>query len=242
MNKTTKHQSGFTVVEFLIIIVVLAVIGGVGYLVYKKHHKTDKTTTASAKQTAPQPAKSDPYAGWKSYTSDLGGFSVKYPASGWTITAYGDDGSKATGSAVTANESHFAINEDIGQGSTTSNLQYSVSMDVEGNLSAIGQDNGALNYRLGSVQKTLNNGIQLWQTSEDTFNTSSVPKCGDNGIVMIKAASDNHLYATLPNGKYLNFTAGFCNGPLQQLTQGYQQQVNDPETATATKILESISY
>jgi hypothetical protein len=251
MPKLRKNSNGFSAFEAILIIIIIGLIVVIGYYVWHNNKKdtsnnTQNTastiSTSATKQKTSTKPKPNPYAGWKTYTSTLGGFNIKYPGTGWTLTAYHTNSGWVTGSSVTANENQFAINENPGQGSSNSNLKYSVSVNIENTPSAISQDNGALTYSLGSAQKTLGNGIQLWQTSENTFNTAGVPRCDGNGIVMIKAVSRDELYAKLPNGKYFNFTAGFCDGPNQKLTQSYHQQVNDPELSIAKKILESVNY
>ncbi len=74
MNKKSKNQKGFTVVEGLLIVLILVVIGTVGYIVYHNDHKTKASVSTTA----------NPYAGWKSYTN-LSPVSFKYP-SNWTVT------------------------------------------------------------------------------------------------------------------------------------------------------------
>lgn len=84
MNKISKNQKGFTLVEALLIILILVVIGGVGYMVYHNDHKAKTasvSTTAATKPKASTPAKptteSNLYAGWQTYSGH--GFTVKYP-------------------------------------------------------------------------------------------------------------------------------------------------------------------
>jgi Tfp pilus assembly protein PilE len=83
MNKINKNQSGFSVVEFLLVILILVVIGAVGYMVYHNDHKTkvsSLSTTNSSKSTT------NPYAGWKTYSiSSPTSFSFKYPTN-WTLS------------------------------------------------------------------------------------------------------------------------------------------------------------
>lgn len=54
MNKISKNEKGFSVVETLLVLVIVVLIGIVGYMVYKNHHKTTvpnntaKTSTTSS--------------------------------------------------------------------------------------------------------------------------------------------------------------------------------------------------
>lgn len=58
MDKTFKNQKGFTAVEALLTILILAVIGFGGYYVYHTNHKTkivSSSTTVAKTSTAPKP-------------------------------------------------------------------------------------------------------------------------------------------------------------------------------------------
>ena len=95
MGKISKPQAGFSAVEAMIIILVLAVVAGAGYLVYKNHHKTKTTTppissttkTTMATKTA---TTADPYAGWKSYCDTATSGCFKY-SSDWNDVMLGTD-------------------------------------------------------------------------------------------------------------------------------------------------------
>lgn len=75
MGTMKQNQQGFTLVETLLIILIVAVIGFGGYYVWHSQHTSSSTTT---KSTAP--------AGWKTYISTTDKFSTVYPAT-WTYTA-----------------------------------------------------------------------------------------------------------------------------------------------------------
>jgi prepilin-type N-terminal cleavage/methylation domain-containing protein len=91
-------RKGFSIVEVLITIVVLAVIVGCGWFAW--HHTHDKNTSASKSTGSSQQTKSsstsssksttatttDPYAGWKPYCDSTYKYCFKYP-SDWTLTA-----------------------------------------------------------------------------------------------------------------------------------------------------------
>ena len=89
MQKLSENQYGFSAVEAMLVIVILALIGVVGWLVYENQHKSNPTvsttlststkpaTTTKATATPAQPA--NPYAGWKSFCSNAGGLCLNYP-------------------------------------------------------------------------------------------------------------------------------------------------------------------
>ncbi len=80
-----NQQAGFTVIEGLLILVVVGIIGGVGWFVLKSKNDSENTPKV---QTDPEyipnvtQNKVDPYARWKTYHNDKYGFSIKYPE-GW---------------------------------------------------------------------------------------------------------------------------------------------------------------
>lgn len=53
MTKVYKNESGFSVVEAILIVVIVALIGVVGWLVYKNHHKTTHVNTTNTSVTQP---------------------------------------------------------------------------------------------------------------------------------------------------------------------------------------------
>jgi len=91
INNVDKNQKGFTAVEGLLIILILAVVGFGGYYVYHTNHKTKAAvSTTAAKESTASSNKStvakttNPYAGWKTFCSTMGGLCLKYPTN-WTF-------------------------------------------------------------------------------------------------------------------------------------------------------------
>jgi hypothetical protein len=91
VNIVRNNESGFTVVEGLLTVLVLAVIGFGGYYVYHSQHKSTlvtntATTTKQVTSTTTSKRVADPYAGWKTYHSIFNsGLSFEYPAN-WVFT------------------------------------------------------------------------------------------------------------------------------------------------------------
>lgn len=90
------NQKGFSVVEVLIVIVVIGLVGAIGWTVYARQDndqdKQTPTPTSSQNEEADQATETaDPYEGWQTYTNSQLGYSFKYPDS-WTVTPinYGD--------------------------------------------------------------------------------------------------------------------------------------------------------
>ena len=53
MNKLSKNQKGFTAIEAVLIVVILVLIGVVGWLVYKNQHKTTAVKIATTSSNKP---------------------------------------------------------------------------------------------------------------------------------------------------------------------------------------------
>src|SRR5689334_22132151 len=83
MKKLTSQ--GFAALEALLIVVIVAILGGTGYYVYHANQKTSDTLNSASKdaQSSPQKksSKVDPIANWTAFTSTKGQFSLKYPSS-----------------------------------------------------------------------------------------------------------------------------------------------------------------
>lgn len=94
MNKVSRNESGFTLIEGLLVILILIVISGIGYMVYHDNHKSKPvsvSTTAGHKTvptqtttppTTPPTTPVSPYAGWQSYTLPKEKLTFRYPATG----------------------------------------------------------------------------------------------------------------------------------------------------------------
>lgn len=74
----SNRQDGFGLAGCLIVLVVLAAIGFAAWHVWSPKDKNPAAT-----ETTSSVATTDPYAGWKTYTSSFEKLSFKYPAS-WT--------------------------------------------------------------------------------------------------------------------------------------------------------------
>lgn len=104
---TTQDQSGFSVVEVLLVVLVVAVLTVAGFMVYQRH-KSTSTTSAAARNTTHTTTKevqTDPYAGWNTYTNSTYGISFKYPPA-WIPT--GDTTTDANTRGVSATKEEFA--------------------------------------------------------------------------------------------------------------------------------------
>lgn len=89
------NQKGFSIVEGILILVIIALIGGIGYYVYSKRDTkptTNVSQSTTQETTTATPVEADKTADWLVYSVD-GGYSIKL-ADGWILMKkQGNDGS-----------------------------------------------------------------------------------------------------------------------------------------------------
>lgn len=84
MHKKLDRQ-GFSIVEALIAIVIIAAIAACGWLAWRHNHdkkQTSKTTSSSQQSKSSSTTSTgttDTYAGWKTYCDNVYGYCFKYP-------------------------------------------------------------------------------------------------------------------------------------------------------------------
>jgi Tfp pilus assembly major pilin PilA len=85
VGKIRKNETGFSVVEVVLVLVIVCLISAVGWLVYKNHNKTNNSTvTANAtKANTSAQTKNSQAPATKTYSDQSKTFTVQYPAS-WT--------------------------------------------------------------------------------------------------------------------------------------------------------------
>lgn len=79
MSKITNNEKGFSAVEGLLILVIVAVVGFVGWYVNNTNKKTNSTYNATTQSSQSTPTMASPIAGRLTYKAADGTFSVKYP-------------------------------------------------------------------------------------------------------------------------------------------------------------------
>src|ERR1700683_3369487 len=96
MGKFRNSQAGFGIVEVVIVLVIVAIVGAAGWLIYKNHHKVTPATTMSSSSETNKPATvpASAYAGWKTASFTQEGLTLKYP-SGWSVLSQYVAGSSA---------------------------------------------------------------------------------------------------------------------------------------------------
>lgn len=85
MGKLKNNQKGFSAIEAIMLVVIVALIGAVGWMVYKDRHKTTVTTTTTQPtKTSSTPTSQQPTANTTTYTDSSKLFTISYPTS-WAV-------------------------------------------------------------------------------------------------------------------------------------------------------------
>ena len=236
MKTRQESEGGFGVVAVLMVVVIVFVLGAAGWFVYRHEHKsavrtvsTSSTTKSAANSTTTKStttkstttkSTSDPYAGWKTYTSSIGGLSFEYPST-WSVNSAAMN---ATTTEVTVFEYNSAATLSNNFGMTFEIAASPSSLTPEGSFS-----NGTTSQ--------LSNGLLAWQESETAAVAGGI---GGVACPLLDLASNNALYAQLSSGYYIEANGTFCLGQNNTSTYAYQEQVSSTEWAAGKMILASI--
>lgn len=118
MKKLHKSQNGFSAVEVILVIVIVGLLGGLGYYVWSQNKKdrseTTSTTTSTKKTEVKKKTESqDETLNWKEESNAELGYSYKYPnETGWenlvqkTAT---DSEAYAAGERINNSSVHFML-------------------------------------------------------------------------------------------------------------------------------------
>jgi hypothetical protein len=218
-------------------------LGAVGYFVYKNHHKSPTTSAVTIiKKTPSVPAKPatpvNPYAGWATYTSTLGGFSIKYPGTGWSLDGFQGETPVGPGystGSMNGSETQVRLFEDT---STNTSNQYAIVININKDSGQVASETSN-QYPNGSVT-SLSNGLQIWQTNASAITN---PQCfqDPNSSIDLDLVSNGNFYMQLKNGEYVSYLGSFCYGQKATTTYTYQQQVSSPEWTIAKEVLASLT-
>lgn len=228
------NQKGFSVVEVLIVFIVLGLIGGAGWYVWKKNNDTKPANTQNSeqnKQTSNGPTP-DEYTNWKTYTSTKGGFSFKYP-NDWVITGF-----KGANTVEAANlkgdEDQLRITQKNEAESKVDN--FGVNLSVGPTLPS---DGGMSDLsKFGAINKLTQDISVLDEYKEQTW-ASGAQK---NDCPTIRVVADNHIGMKLRNGKYLDFTGGYCWGEGLTTSLSFDDQKIKKSYQDTLLMLKSFTY
>ncbi len=234
MKPHSKNESGFTAVEGLLIILVLAIIGFGGYYVWHTQHKAKPgvavTTTKSTSPTSNKSPSSSPYAGWKTYTLTLEKLTFRYPST-WSLV----NNSDSTNDDVELNGTNgFEIRIGAGQ-------QVSAINNYSGNCNSQADP---VTFDNQSAYLDLNTVTQF--NSNDCAPASNPTTIGQ--IILSNSSSEAYPTNFLPTKNIARSTivvVADYNGPnfaKQNIYQTISYIENDTNYKDAKLIVDSMSY
>lgn len=230
MGKLNKDTQGFSVVELLLVIIIIILIGFVGWYVYHTDHKTTTATTSTKTSVKPPSTSTGSSSSLQTYTSTLGGFSLKYP-SDWNLDGFqGVSLSPVSGSQLNGTETEIRIESKQEKQPNGFGLTVTLSKSAPTATPYNTYGNG--------TTTVLTNNITLWQEKlQENFATGpSTDTCPQ-----IQIGTDDTYSMLLSNGEYMTVNGSFCYGQGQTTTYSYLQQINSPEWTDAINIIKSIN-
>jgi hypothetical protein len=197
----------------------------------------NKPVTSAPAKTAPTtpstPSESaNPYAGWETYTSTIGGFSLKYPPT-WGISGFRDYNDYSAGE-LNGREDEVRIISNSAQNNSSKENNFGVQLNISTNSSATPYDT----YGNGTTTLLANN-ITLWQEKEH-INYATGP--ATDTCPAIQIGKDDTYSMRLANGKYLSIFGSFCWAQGLTTTESYAQQVASSQWNDAISIIKSVSF
>lgn len=253
MQKTHTRQSGFGVVEVLLIIAVLAIISGLGWLAYDRFFSESSSvavtntggSSVSTHANTPTPP-SDPYAGWKTYTSSFGGgLSFKYPAD-WDFNASPPDaGSNISGgksNTVYLYSSKPQIKSANGGPVTTNQFMCVYVDEYAGQWSDADYlyPDPIKSERLADM-----NGKPVYLNiyADNTLDRDNRPMGNIMRLVSAPPSPHGSMYIDGKNGVYFAVTAQYnCVQGGEGINNLDDDYFSQPETIQAELILKSVSF
>lgn len=243
-----RQSSGFSHVIVLVGLIVVLVIGAGGWSVWHKNQKSSpvaKTTTTQTKKsdgkTSQEATPTDPYVGWKTYTSELGGFSFKYPAS-WSIEGWVGDNPVAS-KDINGQETSISVQSQV-NAAQPENGQVAVSINIVTPNTSLENDSNP--YDSSGTSTTLTNGIKLWNNSSSSDQTKQDPDAGNPSCFETKILgkeSVSHYYGyPLDNGLYLEASSGYCEGQKSTTALNYAQQAQNQERKDGVSVIASFKF
>lgn len=236
-----QNELGFTAVEGLLIVLILAVIGFGGYYVWHTQHskKASTPTTSALRKKATSTTPPNPYAGWKTATLQYDKIMYQYPSS-WTVT----DKSVTYGCVTPGSDDIYLT--------SPSNEQ----IELRTGVSCIG-DGGAVTF--GSAIPVESLGQKLYIAFEDWAGEGSPGPTTPQFACLARTSSPNTPLDFVSKNIFLNDSSSsdkstnssFCYYPYNQLTVQSADQLptesvssieNSTDFATAKLIFESMHY
>ena len=220
------RQRGFAEIIIIIGVLVLLAVGGAYYFGTQKNNIIPASSPTPAIQVSPIPTPDVP-GDWETFTSTLGGFTLKYPAD-WITQGF--EGSKESFSQNSNIIRFYSKTPTRGSAGIYMCIEFKIGLNDNYPL----KNGGFLSK--GNVN-TLPSGLEIFQEK-----ASSAGK--DYYRLSLTTADKKMSLVDLPNGNKLSATAEYncVQGDLDNLNLGLDQQANSYESMQAQLILRSLQY
>lgn len=247
--KISKDEKGFSAVEVVLVLVIVVLIGVVGWLVYKDHHKTTTAVLTSAPNRATETRVSPPissttpntYAGWSSCNNPSESLSIKYPST-WSVT-----GVNTNGSCPSSGQSLVIWSPQTSAAPYFFKISYTSPSPSDG---VIDGDSGTEAILSVSPLNVQNSKVPLYVVAfngpgsvnpNDVFELAVTDQDYTVGQTVdhVKVAASQKI-----NGDYYYLTANMVASQDQQYLGSYTlaQYQAQPDYNTVIKIFQSLSY
>jgi Tfp pilus assembly protein PilE len=211
------NQKGFSVVELLIIIVVVGLLGAVGWLVYDRQTDKDSNSQSTAKtsqqeqkkETLKEEAKANPYEGMTQYSNAKYGISFYHPKDWTTVEVPIENPSGLT-------PTEFAIN-------------------VKGNTTEKYSETAAVEIHIKNFQETT-------KTYEDMYGQSTTAKVSKVAGIL-KGKESIHFTISQPDGdktEHYLFAVGGKTYSLRSINESLNIQRSQDYWANFQKVYDSL--
>jgi hypothetical protein len=146
MNKL-NNESGFSVVELLLVIVIVVLLGFMGWYIYHNDHKTNVNTTKLSSTSI------SVYSGWKTFATSYQKLSFKYP-NNWVLT----DNSTSNGNDDISIKSPSGLTVNMQALIPISSTDITASIISTSNVTFTGQSDYLLYYSSTAAQNNSTTG------------------------------------------------------------------------------------
>ena len=258
MKDNHNLQTGFSVIEALLVVVIVCLLAILGFMVYNNRHRLASkalvATPSANKLASPQPPVTttkagnagNVYAGWKSFCSSRGGLCVQYPTN-WTlsqvINKYNDEVDKIISPSGLVAVVYLPQGSPAGPGVGT---QSNVNVVSVNQAAASGYEVVSL-YKQMPQLTTSNYAADIFLVPASSTNTNQQPYAA--GMSYASAYEPQfYMFNDAKLNKYsqqMDVEISSSQLPAQNLFSSQTAAVNwmnSSEVKTATQILESVSY
>ena len=141
--KKINNESGFSAVELLLVIVIVVLLGFMGWYIYHNDHKTNVSVSKSSSTST------SVYSGWKTFTTGYQKLSFKYP-NNWVLT----DNSTSNGNDFLSIKSPAGLTVDMQALIPITSTDITASIISTSNVTFTGQSDYLLYYSSTAAQNS----------------------------------------------------------------------------------------